>query len=80
MAKVMMKAIRLEPMNWRVRKSANSTIGAATRSSIATKTARPIRPPANSPTIGVEVQPQLLPSIRARTIAVRLAVRAKTPG
>ena len=35
MAKVMMKATRLVPMNWRVRKRANSTIGAATRSSIA---------------------------------------------
>ena len=80
MAKVMMKATRLDPMNWRVLKSANSTIGAETRSSIATNTARPITPPASRPTIGAEVQPQLLPSIRASTIAVRLAVRANTPG
>jgi hypothetical protein len=45
MAKVMMKAIRFVPMNWRVRKRANSTIGAATRSSIATKMAMPMAPP-----------------------------------
>ena len=80
MAKVMMNAIRLEPMNWRVRNRANSTIGADTRSSMATNAARPITPPASSAMIVGELQPQLLPSIRARTIAVRLAVSAITPG
>ena len=80
MAKVMMKATRLDPMNWRVRKRANSTIGAATRSSIATKIASPMAPPASSERISGEPQPQLLPSIRPRMIAVRVAVSAITPG
>ncbi len=79
-AKVMMKLTRLEPMNWRVRKRPNSTIGEDDRSSIATNTARPTAPPASSETIVVDVQPQLLPSISASTIAVRLAVRTATPG
>ncbi len=79
-AKVTMNATRFEPMNWRVRKRENSTIGADERSSIATKAASPSAPPISSERMGVEFQPQLFPSIRARTIAVRLAVRAKTPG
>ena len=58
MAKVMMKATRLEPMNWRVRKRPNSTIGAATRSSMATNTASPMAPPTSSARIPGEPQPQ----------------------
>ena len=54
-----------------VGEEANSTIGALTRSSIATKATSAERPrrPAGA-TISVEPQPQLLPSTRARTSAV----------
>ena len=79
-AKVMMKATMLEPMKARVLNSANSTIGARERSSTATKAASAAAPPASSPTISGELQPQLLPSIRASTIAVRPSVSATTPG
>ena len=58
----------------------NWTIGARTRSSIATNAASPAAPPTNSPTTAGEPQPHELPSISASTSAVNAAVRTATPG
>ena len=75
-----MNATRLEPMNCFDLKSPNSTIGTRERVSMNPKATSAAAPPTKSPMISGEPQPQALPSIRARTMAVRPAVRVITPG
>ena len=75
----MIRATTTAPRKLRSEKKRNSTIGTLTRSSIATKAARPTAAPASRATISVEPQPQALPSTRARISAVSEAVSTPTP-
>ena len=81
MAKVMMKATRLDPMNWRVRKSANSTIGAEHPELDRDECRQPDHAAGQqTTTIWASSSPSCCPRSGPRTIAVRLAVSATTPG
>ena len=80
MAKVMMNATRLEPMNCRVLKSAELDHRRRHPELDRDERRQRQRTADSRERIGAEVQPQLLPSIRARTIAVRPVVSATTPG
>ncbi|MFN8140794.1 MAG: hypothetical protein U0R29_00505 [Solirubrobacterales bacterium] len=74
-----MKATTTEPMKFRLLKSPNSMIGAVTRFSVKMKVIRPMIETAIRLITAVESQPQVLPSIRARTSEVRATVRMPTP-
>ena len=78
-AKVTTSAIRLAPIESRLRNSLNSMIGAFTRSSIATKAAVSTTDPASRPMMAGEPQPHELPSMSARSSAESPPVIAATP-
>ena len=78
-ANVTTSAIKLDPTKLRLPKRGNSTMGAATRCSMATNAVSSTTVAANRLTIAVELQPHELPSISPSTSAVRPTVSTVTP-